>query len=93
MRLSLCVVPLPHSVRTSKTSTRIDGRGVNWALLAAGVGLASYQTWAIWLRWREARGLPPADRKIMLWTLILTRGLGWLLGVGLIIGALYRASQ
>jgi len=25
--------------------------------------------------------------------LILTRGLGWLLGVGLIIGALYRASQ
>jgi len=66
---------------------------VNWALLAAGVGLASYQTWAIWLRWREARDLPPADRKIMLWTLILTRGLGWLLGVGLIIGALYRASQ
>jgi len=66
---------------------------VNWALLAAGVGLASYQTWAIWLRWREARGLPTADRKIMLWTLILTRGLGWLLGVGLIVGALYRASQ
>jgi hypothetical protein len=25
--------------------------------------------------------------------LILTRGLGWLLGVGLIVGALYRATQ
>jgi len=25
--------------------------------------------------------------------LILTRGLGWLLGVGLIVGALYRANQ
>lgn len=62
-------------------------------MLAAGVALASYQTWAIWLRWREARGLRTADRKIMLWTLILTRGLGWLLGVGLIVGALYRASQ
>ena len=74
-------------------STRIDGRAVNWALLAAGVGLASYQTWAIRLRWRESHGLPPADRKIMLWTLALTRGLGLLLGLGLIVGALYRASQ
>lgn len=93
MRSSLCVVQQPRSARMSRTFTRIDGRGVNWALLAAGVGLASYQTWAIWLRWREARGLPPADRKIMLWTLMLTRGLGWLLGVGLIVGALYRANQ
>ena len=76
-----------------RTSTRIDGRGVNWALLGAGVLLATYQTWAIWLRWSEVRGRPTADRKIMLWTLILTRGLGWLLGVGLIVGALYRATQ
>ena len=66
---------------------------MNWALLGAGVLLATYQTWAIWLRWSEVRGRPAADRKIMLWTLILTRGLGWLLGVGLIVGALVRATQ
>ena len=83
----------PDGYRRFRTAFILTGKGSGKSPLAAGVGLASYQTWAIWLRWREARGLPPADRKIMLWTLILTRGLGWLLGVGLIVGALYRANQ
>ncbi|MGI9116528.1 MAG: hypothetical protein ACR2JV_02685 [Gaiellales bacterium] len=64
---------------------------MNWALLAAGVGLAGYQAWAISVRWAEARELPDAERKVMIGTLLATRGLGFALGVLLILGAVWRA--
>ena len=63
---------------------------MNWALLGAGAALAAYQTWAIRVRWVEARELPPAERRVMLWVLAFTRGLGLLLGLVLIGGALLR---
>ena len=63
---------------------------MNWALLGAGAALAAYQTWAIAVRWREARALPPAERRVLVWVLALTRGLGLLLGLLLIGGALLR---
>lgn len=59
-----------------------------WALFAAGVGLAAYQAWAIAVRWRGAGELAPSDRRVLLWTLVLTRGLGFVLGLVLIGGAL-----
>ena len=64
---------------------------MNWALLAAGVGLAGYQAWAISVRWGAARALPDAERKLMLGTLVATRGLGLVLGVLLIAGAVWRS--
>ena len=64
---------------------------MNWALLAAGVGLAAYQAWAITVRWREARVLGPSERRVLIGTLLATRGLGFLLGLLLIGGALVRA--
>ena len=63
---------------------------MNWALLGAGAALAAYQTWAIRVRWVAARGLAPAERRVMLWVLAFTRGLGLLLGLVLIGGALLR---
>ncbi len=63
---------------------------MNWALLGAGAALAAYQAWAISVRWAEARTLPPAERRVMLWVLAFTRGLGLLLGLVLIGGALLR---
>jgi hypothetical protein len=63
---------------------------VNWALLGAGAALVAYQAWAIRVRWVEARELPPAEHRVMLWVLALTRGFGLLLGLVLIGGALLR---
>ncbi len=66
---------------------------MNWALLGAGVALTLYQTWAISIRWVAARQLAQTERRVMLWTLVMTRGLGFLLGLVLIVGALWRASH
>ena len=66
---------------------------MNWALLAAGVGLAGYQTWAITVRWTQSRMLEPPERKLMLVTLIFTRGLGLALGLLLIAGAIWRSLE
>ena len=65
---------------------------MNWALLAAGVLLAAYQAWAITVRWREAATLGPSERRVLIGTLLATRGLGFLLGLLLIGGALVRAA-
>ena len=65
---------------------------MSWALLAAGVGLAGYQAWAITVRWREAHALAQAERRVLLATLLLTRGLGLLLGLVLIAGAFLRGT-
>jgi hypothetical protein len=66
---------------------------VNWALLAAGLGLAAYQVWAITVRVLGSRQLDPPERKLMIITLIMTRGLGFLLGLLLIAGAVWRSLQ
>ena len=68
-------------------------RRVNWALLAAGLGLAAYQVWAITVRVLGSRQLDPPERKLMIITLIMTRGLGFLLGLLLIAGAVWRSLQ
>ena len=65
---------------------------MNWALLAAGVGLAGYQAWAISVRWREAHALGQSERRVLIGTLLAARGLGLLLGLLLIGGALVRAA-
>ena len=54
---------------------------MNWALFAAGVGLAGYQAWAISVRVLGSRQLDPAERKVMIATLVMTRGLGFALGL------------
>ena len=64
---------------------------MNWALLAAGLGLAAYQAWAISVRVLGSRQLEPAERKVMLVTLAMTRGLGFALGLLLIGGAVWRS--
>jgi hypothetical protein len=64
---------------------------VSWALLAAGLGLAAYQAWAITVRVLGSRQLEPPERKLMIVTLVMTRGLGFLLGLLLIAGAVWRA--
>ncbi len=61
---------------------------MDWALVLAGAALAAYQAWAIAVRWRGARSLPPSDRRVLGWTLVLTRGAGLILGVVLIAGGL-----
>ncbi len=61
---------------------------MSWALLVAGTALVLYQTWAIAIRWSHARVLAPAERRVMIGTLLATRGLGLVLGLILIIGAL-----
>jgi hypothetical protein len=66
---------------------------VNWALLAAGFGLAAYQVWAITVRVLGSRQLDPPERKLMIITLIMTRGLGFVLGLMLIAGAVWRSLQ
>lgn len=66
---------------------------MNWALLAAGVGLAAYQAWAISVRVHGSRELEPSDRRVLLITLAMTRGLGFLLGLMLIAGAVWRSLQ
>ena len=63
---------------------------MSWALLAAGAALAAYQAWAIAVRWREARALGPSERRVLIGTLLATRGLGFLLGLLLIVGAFLR---
>ena len=63
---------------------------MSWALLAAGAALAGYQAWAISVRWREARALGPSERRVLLGTLLATRGLGFVLGLVLIAGAFLR---
>lgn len=52
-----------------------------------------YQVWAIGIRWAEARRLPRTERRLMLVTLALTRGMGLVLGLLLIGGALWRAAH
>ena len=64
---------------------------MSWALLAAGLGLAAYQAWAITVRILGSRQLEPAERKLMIITLVMTRGLGLLLGLLLIAGAVWRS--
>jgi len=64
---------------------------VNWALLAAGLGLAAYQAWAISVRVLGSRQLEPPERKLMIITLVMTRGLGFMLGLLLILGAVWRS--
>jgi hypothetical protein len=66
---------------------------LNWALLVAGVGLAAYQVWAITVRVLGSRQLEPPERKLMIITLIMTRGLGFLLGLLLIAGAVWRSLE
>ena len=66
---------------------------MNWALLAAGLGLAAYQVWAITVRVLGSRQLDPPERKLMIITLIMTRGLGFVLGLMLIAGAVWRSLQ
>ncbi len=66
---------------------------MNWALLGAGVVLTLYQAWAISIRWGAARQLAQTERRVMLWTLVMTRGLGFMLGLLLIGGALWRAGH
>ena len=66
---------------------------MNWALLAAGLGLAAYQVWAITVRVLGSRQLDPPERKLMIITLIMTRGLGFSLGLLLIAGAVWRSLQ
>jgi hypothetical protein len=66
---------------------------LNWALLVAGVGLAAYQVWAISVRILGSRQLDPPERKVMVITLIMTRGLGLLLGLMLIAGAVWRSLE
>ncbi len=66
---------------------------MNWALLVAGVGLATYQVWAISVRILGSRQLDPPERKVMVITLIMTRGLGLLLGLMLIAGAVWRSLE
>ena len=66
---------------------------MTWALLAAGLGLAVYQVWAISVRVLGSRQLDPPERKLMIITLIMTRGLGFLLGLLLIAGAVWRSLQ
>lgn len=61
---------------------------MDWALVVAGIALAVYQAWAIAVRWRGARALPASDRRVLGWTLALTRGAGFALGVVLIVGGL-----
>ena len=63
---------------------------MSWALLAAGVALAGYQAWAIAVRWREASALGPSERRVLIGTLLATRGLGFVLGLVLIAGAFLR---
>lgn len=65
---------------------------MNWALLAAGAGLAAYQAWAISVRWAEARTLDRSERRVLIGTLLATRGLGLLLGLLLVSAALWRAA-
>ena len=64
---------------------------MSWALLAAGIGLAAYQAWAISVRVLGSRQLDPAERKVMIATLVMTRGLGFALGLLLIGGAVWRS--
>ncbi len=64
---------------------------MNWALLAAGLGLALYQVWAISVRVLGSRQLEPPERKLMIATLVATRGLGFMLGIVLIVGAVWRS--
>ncbi len=62
---------------------------MRWPLLIAGLGLATYQAWAISVRWQEAKRLPAPERKLLLWTLAATRGVGLVLGVVLVAGAFW----
>lgn len=64
---------------------------MSWALLAAGLGLAAYQAWAITVRVLGSRQLEPPERKLMIITLVMTRGLGLVLGLLLIAGAVWRS--
>lgn len=64
---------------------------MNWALLAAGAGLAAYQAWAITVRVLGSRQLERPERRLMIVTLVMTRGLGLLLGLLLIAGAVWRS--
>ena len=54
---------------------------MNWALLAVGVTLAAYQAWAISVRVLGSRALDPPERKVLIATLVATRGLGFVLGL------------
>jgi len=65
---------------------------VSWALLAAGVVLVGYQAWAITIRWSHARVLPQSERRLMIGTLLATRGMGLVLGLILIAGAIVRSD-
>ena len=64
---------------------------MSWALLAAGGGLAAYQAWAIAVRWGEARALAGTERRVLIGTLLATRGLGFVLGLVLIAAGLHRS--
>lgn len=64
---------------------------MNWALLAVGVTLAAYQAWAISVRVLGSRALDPPERKVLIATLLATRGLGFVLGFVLIVGAVWRS--
>ncbi len=53
--------------------------------------LAAYQAWAISVRVLGSRALDPPERKVLIATLVATRGLGFVLGLVLIVGAVWRS--
>lgn len=63
-----------------------------WAFVVGGVLLCVYQAWAIGIRVAQARGMDRRDGRVLVITVLATRGLGFLLGVILIVAGVARSG-
>jgi hypothetical protein len=63
-----------------------------WAFVVAGTLLCVYQAWAIGIRVAQARGMEQRDGRILVGTVLATRGLGFVLGVVLIVAGVARSG-
>lgn len=63
-----------------------------WGFVVAGTALCVYQAWAIGIRVINARTMEQRDGRILVVTVLATRGLGFVLGVVLIVAGVARSG-
>ena len=63
-----------------------------WGFVGAGVALCVYQSWAIGIRVAQARSMPRRDGRVLVATVLATRGLGFVLGIVLIVAGVARSG-
>lgn len=63
-----------------------------WGFVVAGSALCVYQAWAIGIRVAHARSMEQRDGRILVVTVLATRGLGFILGVILVVAGVARSG-